>query len=48
MPCFFIGILTKKRGGAAVNIKISKNIFNKAYLPYLEVYDKRFEVYYGG
>ena len=38
----------KKGGDAAVNIKISKNIFNEAYLPYLEVYDKRFEVYYGG
>ena len=31
-----------------MNIKISKNIFNDAYLPYLKSYDKRFEVYYGG
>ena len=47
MPCFFIDILTKG-GDASVNINISKKIFNEAYLPYLEMYDKRFEVYYGG
>lgn len=28
------------------SIKISKKIFNDAYLPYLQAYDKRFEVYY--
>lgn len=33
---------------ASTNIKISKKIFNEAYLPYLEDYSKRFEVYYGG
>lgn len=27
---------------------ISKKCFNNTYLPYLESYDKRFEVYYGG
>ena len=35
-------------GGAVVNIKISKNIFNEAYLPYLQDYSKRFSVFYGG
>ena len=30
------------------SIKISKKIFNDAYLPLLDKYDKRFEVYYGG
>lgn len=29
-------------------IKISKKIFNDVYLPYLQDYNKRFEVYYGG
>lgn len=29
-------------------LKISKKIFNQAYLPHLEEYDKRFSVYYGG
>lgn len=33
---------------ANTNIKISKKIFNSIYLPYLQNYDKRFEVYYGG
>ena len=42
-----IDILTKG-GDVSVNINISKKIFNEAYLPYLEMYDKRFEVYYGG
>ena len=41
-------LLLLKGGGVSVNINISKKIFNEAYLPYLEVYDKRFEVYYGG
>jgi phage terminase large subunit len=31
-----------------LNIKISKKIFNKAYLPHLEQYDTRFNVFYGG
>jgi phage terminase large subunit len=31
-----------------LNIKISKKIFNEAYLPYLESYDKRINVFYGG
>lgn len=29
-------------------MKISKQIFNEVYFPYLQEYDKRFEVYYGG
>ena len=29
-----------------INLNISKKIFNDAYLPYLQAYDKRFEVYY--
>ena len=33
---------------ANTNIKISKKIFNSIYLPYLQDYNKRFEVYYGG
>lgn len=31
-----------------LSIKISKKIFNEVYLPYLESYDKRFNVFYGG
>lgn len=31
-----------------IKLNISKKIFNKVYLPYLEDYSKRFEVYYGG
>jgi phage terminase large subunit len=31
-----------------LNIKISKKIFNEAYLPYLEDYSHRFNVFYGG
>lgn len=31
-----------------MRIEISKEIFNEAYLPYLNNYDKRYEVYYGG
>lgn len=31
-----------------LNIKISKKVFNKVYLPYLEDYSHRFNVYYGG
>ncbi len=30
------------------NITIPKGIFNPAYLPRLEAYDKRYEIYYGG
>lgn len=30
------------------SIKVSKKIFNEAYLPMLNRYEKRFEVYYGG
>lgn len=33
---------------ANTSIKISKKIFNDVYLPYLQDYNKRFEVYYGG
>ena len=33
---------------ANTSIKISKKIFNSIYLPYLQDYNKRFEVYYGG
>ena len=33
---------------AGTSIRISKKIFNEAYLPHLEDYIKRFEVYYGG
>lgn len=32
----------------ALKFKISKKMFNEAYLPHLEEYDKRFNVYYGG
>lgn len=31
-----------------MRVKINRNIFNKAYLPSLLTYDKRYEVYYGG
>lgn len=31
---------------ANTSIKISKKIFNNAYLPFVSQYDKRFEVYY--
>lgn len=31
-----------------VKLKISKDIFNQVYFPYLFNYDKRYEVYYGG
>ena len=34
--------------GSPLNINISKSIFNKAYLPQLENYKSRFNVYYGG
>lgn len=33
---------------ANTSIKINKKIFNDAYYPYLNNFDKRFEVYYGG
>ena len=33
---------------SSASIKISKKIFNDVYLPYLQAYDKRFEIYYGG
>ena len=33
---------------SSTSIKISKKIFNDAYLPLLDKYNKRFEVYYGG
>lgn len=33
---------------ATTKFKISKKMFNDAYLPYLEQYNKRHEVYYGG
>ena len=33
---------------ASTNIKISKKIFNDVYLPFLQDYRNRFEVYYGG
>ena len=33
---------------STTKLKISKKIFNQAYLPYLEEYNKRFSVYYGG
>jgi phage terminase large subunit len=32
----------------SLSIKISKKVFNETYLPYLESYDKRFNVFYGG
>lgn len=31
-----------------LNVNISKKVFNKAYLPYLEDYSHRFNVFYGG
>jgi phage terminase large subunit len=31
-----------------LKINISKKVFNKAYLPYLEDYKHRFNVFYGG
>ena len=31
-----------------INIKISKKVFNETYLPQLENYDTRFNVFYGG
>lgn len=31
---------------ANTSIKVSKKIFNDAYLPFLTEYNKRFEVYY--
>ena len=31
-----------------IDLKISGKVFNKAYLPYLFDYEKRYEVYYGG
>lgn len=31
-----------------INLKLSKKLFNDAYLPYLAKYKKRYEVYYGG
>jgi len=34
--------------GSPLNIKISKKIFNKVYLPQLENYKDRFNIYYGG
>ena len=30
------------------SVKISKKIFNETYLPQLENYDTRFNVFYGG
>ena len=33
---------------SGTSIKISKKIFNEAYLPQLENYDTRFNVFYGG
>ena len=41
-----------KGGGSIImantKMSISKDIFNKAYLPYLQDYSKRFSVFYGG
>lgn len=31
-----------------MEINLKKSIFNKAYLPYLQDYSKRYEIYYGG
>ena len=31
-----------------MKINLKKSIFNKAYLPYLQDYSKRYEIYYGG
>lgn len=31
-----------------MKVNLKKNIFNKAYLPYLQDYSKRYEIYYGG
>lgn len=31
-----------------VSMTIKKEMFNKAYLPYLQDYSKRFSVFYGG
>ena len=33
---------------SAINLNISKRIFNEAYYPYLFDYSTRYEVYYGG
>ena len=33
---------------SAINLKLSKSIFNEAYYPLLFDYSKRYEVYYGG
>ena len=30
------------------NIKVSRNLFNDAYFPYLMDYSRRYEIYYGG
>ena len=48
-----INIFSKQRsnfikGGDTLNFKISKKCFNAAYLPQLNNYSKRFNVYYGG
>ena len=32
----------------SIQMEIKKNMFNKTYYPYLQEYNKRFEVYYGG
>ena len=43
---------TQKGGGSIIMGKVSmtikKEMFNKAYLPYLQDYSKRFSVFYGG
>ena len=43
---------TQKGGGSfimgKVSMTIKKEMFNKAYLPYLQDYSKRFSVFYGG
>lgn len=31
-----------------MKVNLKKSIFNKAYLPYLQDYSKRYEIYYGG
>ena len=32
----------------SIEITIKKNMFNDVYYPYLEKYDTRFNVFYGG
>ena len=48
-----INIFIHKKGGGSiimgkVSMTIKKEMFNKAYLPYLQDYSKRFSVFYGG